>query len=381
MPEIKSEWKLPKNIRQIGDGGGERKIYIEDYVMTYLQQLGDENNQGMALLLGTVKEKNLFPYIFIDSALEVDHFHQSEEEKEEVRRRISKFFGSKNIVGWFICAQESPFTLNQELLDIYREEFARENQVLVVYDKAEEECFVFLMEEEAPVEQPGYYIYFEKNVPMQNYMVENNKGKAVENENAEKDSAIHLFRKLVKEKQSAQDPVKMGKLGYAVSGFLVMTILALGVTMIYNYDKMRDVENNLAKLTGNVESQREYVTDEVQPVMVNIEENTEDGKETKEEQQESVKETSQQEEVTESYIIEEMEEETEKTSESETEKEEALQTAASPIRTSYIVKVGDTLAGISEMYYGTLEKVEDICALNGITDENTILPGQKILLP
>lgn len=379
MPEIKSEWKLPKNIRQIGDGGGERKIYIEDYVMTYLQQLGDENNQGMALLLGTVKEKNLFPYIFIDSALEVSHFHQSEEEKEEVRRRISKFFGSKNIVGWFICAQESPFSLNQELLDIYKEEFARENQVLVVYDKAEEECFVFLMEEETPVEQPGYYIYFEKNVPMQNYMVENNKGKAVENENAEKDSAIHLFRKLVKEKQSAQETVKMGKLGYAVSGFLVMTILALGVTIIYNYDKMRDVENNLAKLTGNVESQREYVTDEVQPVMVNIEDDTE--KETKEEQQESVKETVQQEEVTESYIIEELEEETEKMSDSETEKEEALQTAASPIRTSYIVKVGDTLAGISEMYYGTLEKVEDICALNGITDENTILPGQKILLP
>ena len=115
--------------------------------------------------------------------------------------------------------------------------------------------------------------------------------------------------------------------------------------------------------------------------MVNIEENTEEEKETKEEQRESVKETVQQEEVTESYIIEEMEEETEKTSESETEKEEALQTAASPIRTSYIVKVGDTLAGISEMYYGTLEKVEDICALNGITDENTILPGQKILLP
>ncbi|MGN0354159.1 MAG: LysM peptidoglycan-binding domain-containing protein [Muricoprocola sp.] len=378
MPEIKSEWKLPKNIRQIGDGGGERKIYIEDYVMTYLQQLGDENSQGMALLLGTVKEKNLFPYIFIDSALEVSHFHQSEEEKEEVRRKISKYFGSKNIVGWFISAKESPFTLNQELLDIYREEFAGENQVLIAYDKVEEESYVFMMEEEAPVEQPGYYIYFEKNVPMQNYMVENNKGKAVENESAEKDSAIHLFRKLIKEKQGAEEPVKMGKLGYAVSGFLVMTILALGVTMIYNYDKMRDVENNLAKLTGNVESQREYVTDEVQPAMVNIEETAEDKDQTEEEQQERVKETTQQEAVTESYITEE---ETEKISESETEQEEAQQTAASPIRTSYIVKVGDTLAGISEMYYGTLEKVEDICSLNGITDENTILPGQKILLP
>ena len=36
---------------------------------------------------------------------------------------------------------------------------------------------------------------------------------------------------------------------------------------------------------------------------------------------------------------------------------------------------------ISEMYYGTTEKVQEICALNGISEEDTILPGQKILLP
>ena len=50
-------------------------------------------------------------------------------------------------------------------------------------------------------------------------------------------------------------------------------------------------------------------------------------------------------------------------------------------RASYTVKVGDTLAGISQMYYGTTEKVQEICNLNGITDEDPILPGQKILLP
>ena len=50
-------------------------------------------------------------------------------------------------------------------------------------------------------------------------------------------------------------------------------------------------------------------------------------------------------------------------------------------RASYTVKVGDTLAGISQMYYGTTEKVQEICELNGITYEDPILPGQKILLP
>ena len=66
----------------------------------------------------------------------------------------------------------------------------------------------------------------------------------------------------------------------------------------------------------------------------------------------------------------------------ETEPQDAQNTIGdASARASYTVKVGDTLAGISQMYYGTTEKVQEICNLNGITDEDPILPGQKILLP
>ena len=79
-------------------------------------------------------------------------------------------------------------------------------------------------------------------------------------------------------------------------------------------------------------------------------------------------------------------EKTEAASEKETAAETESQDAQNTIgnataRASYTVKVGDTLAGISQMYYGTTEKVQEICSLNGITDEDPILPGQKILLP
>lgn len=47
----------------------------------------------------------------------------------------------------------------------------------------------------------------------------------------------------------------------------------------------------------------------------------------------------------------------------------------------YTVKEGDTLADICRMYYGTDEKMEEICAFNGIDNPNHILPGQKIKLP
>ena len=63
MVEIKSEEnntvQLPNNIRQVGTPGEKIKIYIEDYVMTYLNQMTGEKPvlQKAALLLGEKVKK------------------------------------------------------------------------------------------------------------------------------------------------------------------------------------------------------------------------------------------------------------------------------------------------------------------------------------
>lgn len=48
---------------------------------------------------------------------------------------------------------------------------------------------------------------------------------------------------------------------------------------------------------------------------------------------------------------------------------------------SYQVQKGDSLIAISKRFYGTDEKVIEICRLNNIKDPNQIQPGQNILLP
>ena len=48
---------------------------------------------------------------------------------------------------------------------------------------------------------------------------------------------------------------------------------------------------------------------------------------------------------------------------------------------SYQVQKGDSLIAISRRFYGTDEKVIEICRLNNIKDPNQIRPGQNILLP
>lgn len=47
----------------------------------------------------------------------------------------------------------------------------------------------------------------------------------------------------------------------------------------------------------------------------------------------------------------------------------------------YIVKAGDSLEKVCFKIYGNYDKLEEICRLNGIENQNTIFAGQKITLP
>lgn len=392
MSETEKEWKLPKNTRQIGEEIGEKRLYVEDYVVTYLNRLANEKDVARAILIGTVKEQNLYPYIFIDGAVEVEDYHMDEKQREEFEKKIEMEFGIRKIMGWFLSSKEGPVIYNQEVLDTYRQYFAEENQVLLVSDPLEEELNAFFMEDEMLTEQPGYQIYYEKNLPMQNRLIEKNIGKSREKGAENKDDAIHRFRELVKLKKTekeTEEEKKNGWLSYIASGFLVMTILALGVTIIYSYDRMKQVEQSLAILSNHVDSQKEYVADQpesAEEVISHIKDVTEETETV------SLEDITVEEETFTGATFwnqteqEKTEPETEAVSEKETAAETESQDAQNTIgnvtaRASYTVKMGDTLAGISQMYYGTTEKVQEICSLNGITDEDPILPGQKILLP
>lgn len=392
MSETEKEWKLPKNTRQIGEENGEKRLYVEDYVVTYLNRLADEKDVARAILIGTVKERNLYPYIFIDGAVEVEDYHMDEKQREEFEKKIEMEFGIRKIMGWFFSSKEGPVIYNQEVLDTYHQFFAEENQVLLVSDPLEEELNAFFMEDEMLTEQPGYQIYYEKNLPMQNRLIEKNIGKSQEKGTENKDDAIHRFRELVKLKKTekeTEEEKKNGWLTYIASGFLVMTILALGVTIIYSYDRMKQVEQNLAILSNYVDSQKEYVTDQpesAEEVISHIKDVTEETETMSLEditvEEETLTGTTFWNQTEQEKTEPETETASEKNVVTETEPQDAQNTIGdASARASYTVKVGDTLAGISQMYYGTTEKVQEICNLNGITDEDPILPGQKILLP
>ncbi len=73
--------KLPKNIRQIGERDTVLRLYVEDYVNTYLKRLKPGNGQNLrvGLLLGNREIHEDMPYVFVDGAMEMELLPQDGE--------------------------------------------------------------------------------------------------------------------------------------------------------------------------------------------------------------------------------------------------------------------------------------------------------------
>lgn len=76
--------KLPKNTRQIGERDQSVRLYLEDYVNTYLKRLFPKGGQDLrvGVLLGTSEEHDGVPYLFVDGALEMEDVAEQGEKVE-----------------------------------------------------------------------------------------------------------------------------------------------------------------------------------------------------------------------------------------------------------------------------------------------------------
>lgn len=410
---------LPKNIRQIGDMGRDTRVYIEDYAATFLE--GTE----YAILLGEIWQNGTMKCFFVDGALKVEPENFGDNMWEGVYRDAKEYFPGKEILGW-AQKTESAEEAEDETLNIHREQFPGEDRLFVLHDM-EGECGIYLTETTGIKKQPGYCLYYEKNEQMQNYMVRENEGKTVEAKEDVPDRAIKSFRKLLadrkdamkkEEQEEVRSPLTVRFL-YGASMFLVLTILVIGVTMINNYNRMKDMEMALSEMAA-AETERLVVNDEVSLAVsagvdtaeATLQEMTEGTEETAQTPESAAQgavtgtdtapadvtqtgtvqpgttqtgtepsETAQTDGTAQTGTVGETGDTEQQESDTQNRAAEASSLEVRKMQAEYTVREGDTLATVCRMYYGNLDKLEDICVLNDISDPNTILPGQKIVLP
>ncbi len=349
--------ELPKNVRQIGNVSDSSKIYVEDYVDTFLNQLCEKTEQetvGAFLIGETVKEEDQ-DFIYIYGAIRMKELEKKGKDYvvgdhvwKHACETCKEYFGDAEILGWMLAGEDVPAEANHNISKIHQKYFQREQSVFVTKNARDKEETFYVYKYRHMMECAGHYIYYEKNLEMQNYMIASRKKVGLTPSEIIEDRVAKNFRSIIREKEKKNEKKTQSRITYALSTFLVLILVVIGVTTLNNFEKMKNVKNSLSQV-------KENTLDEVEEeVMEAVGDDVESKQEEKDEEDELKEDT--------------LEEETpEAPSESTTE--------------AYIVQKGDTLESISRMKYGNNLKIEEICQLNGLQNGNLIFVGQKLLLP
>lgn len=140
--------ELPKNLIQMGKPDRTHKIFVEDYIISYIKEWNRESDgqpAGIALY-GQVYKENNYKYYFMYGASRIEGLDRrgpylSQSDREEINNVGNRYFGEYSFLGWCIVREELPET-------------------------------IFLDTRGKAIEVNGYACFFEKNESMLNFMLE-----------------------------------------------------------------------------------------------------------------------------------------------------------------------------------------------------------------
>lgn len=376
--KTEKEFSSPARVKQMGSIEGSVKIFVEDYVYTYLYQYGRSGGgrEKLAALIGRHYVVNGQETVVISGAIQgkgtiqengMERF--SEETWEYIGGQMQTYFKGMSIVGWVHCQPGFGTFLMAKDESFHREYFREKWQVLFVLDTVDKlDTFYIYNEEGTSLRQArGYFIYYDKNREMQEYMLENSlvRPKETEGEKEQQErkrisaadgeekaeerrrrkptpeermDAAKDIRRVLKKREAAAKQAKKehDRLLAAVSCVLCVVCVSLGVAMMQSLDRLRTVETELMAMQTSYETLAEDF--------------------------EGVK-------VQQVFAVQQAETQAD-TAESNTEKTK-----------KYIVEGGDSLGYISRKFYGDNSGVTRIMDMNGLMDADMIYEGQVLWIP
>lgn len=406
---------LPKNFRQIGEPGA-KKIYMEDYVYTYLNKLAQPGNlyaRG-AILFGKMYKTAVGKCLFISGAAACQNFEFdleetvfSEETWSEIYRIRDSFFPDMEISGWFLSRMGFSVELNDKIIRTHMDNFNGENKILFMIDALENEDAFYQFENYSLKKQKGYYIYYETNKEMKNYMLAEGEmekepeTKRRSNTILRDTSVVKNYKKAMKQKKSLSKKGNRKFSPSSLAGALVMIMVLLyGAHSIYQFrqsetaQEVFDQRNNITWEETTVSSENTTQTEEKnssEETTLNNdyteEGNNADQTETFAEQSSKSKEGQPEEDQVQTESVPDDSERSTESAETAgadvftQEEPDDVEEAWNYIGGQYTVKQGDTLAAISKNIYQSYEYVDLIAEANQIVDIDHIYPGQILQIP
>ena len=408
-------FRLPKNIKQIGESTSQKKIYVEDYVFTYIKELVKKEYSSckIAVLLGKYVKTKEERIILINGAIEAEgtkfdaEVVFSNDTWTDIYEKIKRYFRDVEVVGWCIGGPGFIMENEDKLKKIHLDNFAGVDKTLLKYDSIEGEEAFYIYENGTLNKQKGYYIYYDKNEDMQSYIIDHRlfleKG-CIDDEQ----TMVDEYKEEIREQKTRENNRSIVHLMYAAGSLMVVIVIVVFTTMINNTNKINELERTVDQLSNTLvaalnqrnngedaidASTKSKGTLNVETISGNLssiksEEVVGDKSEEKETDQ---KESEQQEKVSDKKVNTEVEKAKEESSKTEKKKEEKKKddskkdTKEASNKTSkvkyYEVQQGDSLVGISYKLYNSRDYVTKIMELNGIEDMDMIYYGQKLIVP
>ena len=376
--EQESCFQIPVNIRQIGESKGAQKIYMEDYAYTFLKKISRQEKTGqIAILLGEHHYMQGNTYLFVKSALQIKDMEVSTEHMDfsdriwgQVNETSEKYFPNQEILGWFLSIPGFSMQLNEMMIKTHLDYFAGNEKMLFVVEPGEWEEAFFIFENGTMNRQTGYYIYYEKNEPMQNYMIEMNQNKSIEETENIPDRAVVNFRKTIQNNQKPEETSKPEKRNWTMGAYVALAFLAVGVAVYSRSENLQRMvlsafERESSEQDQLVSASPQGTNPSGSPSMTPTP-NPNHSSFLDDENQQNTQEDQGGQNLN--------------ADQQEKDPSNSQQTDVSSLR-EYIIEKGDTLTSISMAHYGNAEMIEEICRINNISKENFILAGQKIYLP
>ena len=250
---------MPKNIRQVGEIDALHKIYVEDYVITFVKGLGneivnyaakhqsrendssgkrEEDDFKIAVLLGKKSVNENDVETFINGLVLVDGFLMNTDESftseiwSKVYEGIKNYYEDEEIVGWLYVGYGNDMVSNSKLTKIHSNNFTGKNLLFMVYDiSAKEEEFYDYIDNHF-LKRKGLYIYYQKNETMHNYMLAIN---GESHETPDKDEqVVKDIRNILNKHQKNHDIKKIAHYIYTAGMAAAALAIVVGTTVIYN---------------------------------------------------------------------------------------------------------------------------------------------------
>ncbi len=350
---------FPTNVRQMGSADDGLRIYMEDYVHTYLYQYARSSATGekLAVLMGKTIVIDGQKTVFISGVVQAKFTEKlkgmetiTSQSWKYISEDIEKYFSDLSIVGWMHSRPSFGAFVTSRDEAYHKKVFGSDSQVFFVVDPVDRLDRFYVLNEAASALRPvkGYFVYYEKNVQMQEYMLANS---LVQPKNADVDAdeegyeSVHMdaagkIRAVLMNKNV--EKVKKVKFKYAaftcISAVMCLICVFMSMSLASSVSRINKLENEVVSVKRTVAEQ-------------------------KEETMALAKDVSNY-----SPVITVMAAENNNKEDSETKR-------------VYTIKEGDTLAGICRLFYGDDSRLEEIMTMNNITNPDIIYYGTEIKLP